>query len=452
MLPQDYYHQVFKGLEKCFHHYDYFIATGNELIAEGYDPAFPALAAPLDQLAHYTRERALQVHLPVIGKKSQSVLMPIDFEIFLGDDNYRLYSDKDTQKEYFKQIVPVADFIEQIFRSRGMPYLLDYTPSGGHFLFQNQFGDRATQALVGIGYLEEDLIKACRYIDPNDLRRRSGVALDAARVFSGLGKLNEYIALLTMEAFRDNETKGFYPVTISDSLDRCINLDNTWSEGSPFMRSIRSPFSLHKKNQEKYGYYHQPPLVDVIGSIFDGRTVELQNEMDLILDCMWDLEQAAAHAQSASGTIPRSNDTLIDFIGEYQRSDLYAFHQDFDREPDLPRGRALTEAKNETDIPDWAREILYDPNPRALQPNQLIGFVYDLCIRANWKPKYIGNVLRDLYQDPVHGWTQDFFRYPSEEKANYWARAYSAVALWRTGRLKIPAMPVKTSKNTNSGN
>ncbi|CAB1081271.1 hypothetical protein D1AOALGA4SA_8928, partial [Olavius algarvensis Delta 1 endosymbiont] len=48
--------------------------------------------------------------------------------------------------------------------------------------------------------------------------------------------------------------------------------------------------------------------------------------------------------------------------------------------------------------------MLYDPNPGALQPNKLIGFVYDFCIRANWKPKHIGNVLRDLYQDPVHGW------------------------------------------------
>ncbi|CAB1079782.1 hypothetical protein D1AOALGA4SA_7487, partial [Olavius algarvensis Delta 1 endosymbiont] len=35
MLPQDYYHRVFNGLENCFQHYDYFIATGNELIAEG---------------------------------------------------------------------------------------------------------------------------------------------------------------------------------------------------------------------------------------------------------------------------------------------------------------------------------------------------------------------------------------------------------------------------------
>jgi len=37
------------------------------------------------------------------------------------------------------------------------------------------------------------------------------------------------------------------------------------------MRSIRSPFSLHKKNQEKYMKYHQPPLVDVIGTYFDGQ-------------------------------------------------------------------------------------------------------------------------------------------------------------------------------------
>ena len=439
MLPQHYYNRVYERLEKCFQPYDYFIVTGNELVAEGCDPAFPALAAPLDKLAHYTQERALQVHLPVIGERSRSVLMPIDFEIFLGDDNHRLYSDKQTQKQYFEQIMPVADFIEQIFRSRGLPYLLDFTPSGGHFLFQNHMGDRATQALVEIGNLEEDLVKACTYIDPNDLRRRFGVALDAARVFSGLGKLAEYIALLTMEAFRDNEARGLYPVTISDSLDHCINLDNTWSEGSPFMRTIRSPFSLHKKNQEKYGYYHQPPLVDVIGAVFDGHTAENEKGMDFILDCMWDLEQAAAHAQSVAGTIPDSNDTLIDFIREYQKSDLYAFHRDFDREPDLPRGRALIDAKNEPNLPDWARNILYHPNPAALQPKNLIGFVYDFSIRADWKPKHIGNVLRDLYQDPTHGWTQDFFKYPAEEKANYWARVYSAVALWRTGRLNLPA-------------
>ena len=48
MLAQDYYHRVFERLEKCFQPYDYFIATGNELVTEGCDPAFPARAAPVE--------------------------------------------------------------------------------------------------------------------------------------------------------------------------------------------------------------------------------------------------------------------------------------------------------------------------------------------------------------------------------------------------------------------
>ena len=47
------------------------------------------------------------------------------------------------------------------------------------------------------------------------------------------------------------------------------------------------------------------------------------------------------------------------------------------------------------------------------------------------------NILRDIYQNPSFNWTQDFFKYPAEEKANFWARTYSAVALWETGRLRV---------------
>ena len=108
-----------------------------------------------------------------------------------------------------------------------MPYILDYTPSGAHFLFQNLLGYSTSEELQKIGNLENDLIKACNYIDPNDIRRWYGISLDAARVFSGLGKIAEYIALLTMEAFKENESKGLFPVTISDVQDRCLNFDNS---------------------------------------------------------------------------------------------------------------------------------------------------------------------------------------------------------------------------------
>jgi hypothetical protein len=184
------------------------------------------------------------------------------------------------------------------------------------------------------------------------------------------------------------------------------------------MRSIRSPFSLHKKNQEKYGKFHQPPLVDVIGTYFDGRNVDEEVDLDVILDCIWDLEKAAAHAQRFTGYIPCSDETLIDFVAEYKRSDLYAFHQDFDNQSEIPKGMALVYAREETRIPDWTRHILEHPNPSALQPQKMIGFVYDFLIRANWQPKHIAGIFRDLYQNPAYHWTQDFLKYPAQAKAN----------------------------------
>lgn len=437
MNTQTYYKRVVDRLKNCYQFSHYVIAAGYELVAEGLDPIFPAIAEPVDQLEKLTLQRGLQVHIPVIGEKSQAVLMPLDFEIFLTNQNQKLYEDRETNRKLFNQIIPVIRFLENLFQSRGIPYLLDYTPSGGHILFQNLLGYRATEELKKIGFLEEDLIKACNYIDPNDIRRWYGVSLDAARVFSGLSKIAEYISHLTMEAFKDNESKGLFPVTIADSHDRCINFDNSWCEGSPFMRSIRSPFSLHKRNQEKYGKYHAPPLVDVIGTYFDGINAHAQANIDLILDCMWNLEKAGDAAQRFSGFIPCSNETLIDFIREYKSSDLYLFHRDFESQEDIPRGLALAYAEKEKHIPDWTRNILHFPNPSALEPRKLQGFIYDFLIHAHWKPKHIANVLRDIYQNPAFNWTQDFIKYPAEEKSNFWTRTYSAVALWQTGRLNM---------------
>ena len=438
MDAQKYYKKVFAQLKNCFKYNDCVVAIEKELVKEGCDPAFPALTMPVDSLKYLTCERGFQVHLPVIGANSKSVLMPMDFEIFLSEDNYKLYTDKKTQKDYFKQTMPVLNYIKKIFIDRGMPFLQDYTPSGGHILFQNPLRQRSTTELKKIGYLEEGLIKACNVVDPGDLRRKNGISLEAASVFSGQGKIAEYIALLTMNAFKNNEKNGKLPVTISDSLKYCINLDNSWAEGSPHMRSIRSPFSLHKKNQEKYDRYDEPPLVDVVGCHFDGKKLTGEIDVDEVVDCMWDLEKAAKHAKIFTGNIPRANNTLIDFIGEYKKSGLYQFHKSFDSQVNIPRGRALEKAKQEDNIPDWTRNILQNPNPAAVQPINMIGFVYDFVIYAGWKPKHVANILRDMYLDYSNNWTQDFIdSYPAEEKANFWARTYSAIAYWKTGKLTV---------------
>ena len=433
----DYYKAVFPQLQNCYSQTDYFISNEKTLIEEyGADPAFPTATFETEKdLYHITAERGFQVHLPVLGK--DTVLAPMDYEIFLTKDQRRLFYSRDSHRYYFKGIWPVLNFIKDIFISRGMPFMLDYTAAGGHILFYNPVHQNSSKALASIGFLEEGLIENCKVKDRSDLRRRHRTRFRAARVFSGITRISEYIALLTMKEFRNNMVRGRLPVTVSDAIDNCINIDNSWAEGSPTFRCIRSPFSLHKKNWEKYGMA-KSPLVDVIGIVFNGKEVVGYNDMDFILDCMWDLGKAADYAKTFTGYIPNSNDTLVDFIEEYKRSDLYHFHQDFDNTPDIELGMAIQYAKEVQGLSDVTRWMLHWPNPMCLQPINLVNFIKEFVINFNWKPKHVANILRDVYANHEHGWTQDFDdAYPSDEKANFWTRTYTAMAYIENGRIRI---------------
>jgi hypothetical protein len=433
---REYYSAVFDRLLNCFDRSHYVVATGREIGEEGLDPAFPSIAEPVERLSDLARERALELHLPVVGEKSRSVLMPVDVELFLAQHNHRIYSSRASQRELLADVIPVIRFLEDLLRSRGIPYLLDYTPSGGHILFYTDVESRAGRALQAIGFVEEDLAEACSYTDPHDIRRWFGTSFEAARVFSGLAKLAEYAALLAMEAFRENEARGSLPVTIGDSHTRCINIDNSWSEGSPFMRCIRSPFSLHRKNRDRHGL-SAPPLVDIVGCSFDGENAVEERNLDAVLDCMWDLSAAARHAERFSGQIPCAGDALIELVEDYRASELFSFHRQFEAEPPLPRGQALARARTTHGLSPATRQVLTAPNPAALQPRRLIRLVREFFLGARWKPRHVGNILRDLYEDPSFGWSWDFFRYPSDAKANYWARCYAAIALWAEGQLRV---------------
>jgi hypothetical protein len=429
MNPQEYYSRVIDLLENCFQFSHYVLGKED---GNFHSPA--AVAEPVSELRRLTVEQGMEVAVPLVGEQSQSVLMPLDIRIFIAANGQEILADKKKQKEYFALLTPCLRYVENLFRERAMPYLLDYTPAGGRILFQNPLGYRSAKEVRDIGFVEKDLVKACSYIDFYDIRRWYGISHEAASLFSGLGRLAEYTALLAMQEFRDNAAGGLLPVAISGSLDRCISVDNTWAEGSPFLQAVTSPLSLYRGNP---GESCRQVMPAVMGSYFDGRTRVGTEDLDTILDCMWDLEKAAGHARRFSGYVPCANETLIDFVNEYRASDLYLFHRDFDRQDDMPCGRAIQRALEQQHLPDWTKQVLLSPNPAALQPKNITGLVYDFLIHAQWQPKHIANILRDLYQDPSHRWTQNFFRHPAEEKANFWARTYSAVALWKTGRLSV---------------
>lgn len=429
MEPREYYLTVQNKLKHCFEHSGCVITIEKELIEEGYPEAFPKMIISKDFIDYLTLQRGFQVHLPIIGSNCQTVLCPMDFEIFLSDDQAKLYTDKDAQKSYFKQTIPVIDYIKQIFKDNHLPFLLDYTPSGGHLLFHVDVDSPAGKALQSIGFIEEGMRRTSH---------KHGVTEKAMLTFSGITRIAEFVALKTMEAFKSSEAEGNLPVTISDSAEHCINIDNSWCEGAPHARSIRSPFSLHKKNQEKYKKVNDPPLVDVIGGLFDGRAFHHEIDIDSVVDCMWDLEKASAWAMNFSGKIPMANDSMVDFVAVYKASKLYQFHKEFDTTEDIPLGKALEYARNEKNVPVWANDILNNPDPRAVQPINMMGFVYDFTIQANWKPKHVANILRDIYISEEFHWVQDFIdSTPADEKANFWVRTFGALAYWKKGFLKI---------------
>lgn len=429
MEPREYYKTVADKINKSFEYSSCAIAIEKELISEGYPKDFPKMTADKSLISYLTCDRAFQVHLPIIGKNCKTVLCPMDFEIFLGEEQGLLYLNKKTQEKLFVQTLPVIDYIKQIFIDRNIPFLLDYTPSGGHILFHVDVDSDAGKAVQSIGTLEEGMLKS---------GLKNGVNEKAMLTFSGITRLAEFVALKTVLAFTDNESYGKLQVNISDSSKRCVNIDNSWCEGAPHSRSIRSPFSLHKKNQEKYGKHEEPPLVDVIGGYFDGKKLHYEADINLVIDCMWDLEKASEWAKNFDGTIPLANDSMVRFVKEYKNSELFSFHKDFDTTEDIPVSKALKYAKKESNVPVWTRDILYQPNPKAVQPINMIGFIYDFVIKAKWKPKHVANILRDIYLDDSFKWIQDFVEsYPADEKANFWVRTYAAMAYAQENLLTL---------------
>lgn len=93
------------------------MATGREIGAEGLNPVFPPVAEPVERLSVLARERALELHLPVVGKKSRSVLMPMDVEIFLAQHNHRIYSSRASQRELLTEVMPVIRFLGDLLRN-----------------------------------------------------------------------------------------------------------------------------------------------------------------------------------------------------------------------------------------------------------------------------------------------------------------------------------------------
>lgn len=434
MNSREYHIAMFDKLQNAFAKSSWVLGYGPELIAHGWAPdKLLVTAQPLDQLWRLTVEWDLEVFLPIFGKAGEYVLAPMDYEIFLADANYTIYSERHSQLHYFmKYIQPVTRLFEAFLKRYRVPYFADLTPSGGHFLFYVQKDTPEYAALAGIGCLEPELASAYCYEDQYDIKRTPAAGIEAGKVFSGIGRLWNYLSLLV----KTQSGELGLPVTICDTEHKCINLDNSWAAFPGYMRIIRSPFSLHKKNIHKF---HQAdfPLCDVAHVYNDGDSEIRFDDMNYLTKCMWDLELACQHHQNFSGFIPVSNANLVDLIEDsYKRSQLYHFDQEFDATPSRPLYETYDRALHDKTLNPKTHHMMTYPNPRALQPRVVKKFVADL-VDKGWNPKHIGDLINDIYCKPQFGWREDWFKNVSRTRANYWARVYAAEHLIETGKLRV---------------
>lgn len=333
----------------------------------------------------------------------------------------RLYADKGSQQHYFDNyICPVTNYIINILESYHIPFMVDMTPSGGHFLFWVLDGTKEWDALAGIGFLEEDLKRAYNYYDKDDLKRNPQIKECAGLVYNGLGKLWEYVSRLAVRDVRTGAKE--LPLTLSDPENKSVNLDITQYADPAFMRIMRSPFSAHKKRSKFIG--GAEPLVDVILSHYDGQSRTGNINFEHILNCMWNLEYAAEHSTQFTGFIPCANSNLIKLIEQYKKSSLFEHHKKIDLTPKLERQEAFLMAKNNNRLSEKTKSVLEHPNPRAMEPKALVKFIDDLRWN-NWNPSDIGCLIADLYEQPQHKWNTDWFKYPSRTRVNFWARIYT---------------------------
>ncbi|MBI4863436.1 MAG: hypothetical protein HY815_24690 [Candidatus Riflebacteria bacterium] len=440
----EYYAQVFEHLQNAFDHSPLVLAQGPELIKRGWNPeGLLVTFEPIENLHDLTVKEGMEVFLPIVGRH-KSILAPIDFEIFLSHENMQIYSDPGSQWHFHrKHIEPVSNFFERLMQSYGIPYLLDLTPSGGHVLFHVESGTEAYRELAGIGYLEQELLDACNYSDPTDLKRHDPCGFEAASVFSGIGRLWHYVSLLAKQELRGDEM----PITICDSEEKCVNIDNSWQADPAYMRVMRSPYSLHKKNIHKHQMKDAsgqavPPLCDVSRTFYDGANVVTCPDLKDLVECMWDFERAVDHSRHFTGHIPVANDNLVALIRDYKRTRLYELMCDFDSKDELHVGEALSRAVHDDRLSEKSRHVLAWPNPRLMQPNVLKKFVADL-IDSGWHPRHIGSLINDIYVQGQYNWHTNWLKYTSRTRANYWARAYASVHLFEAGvRLLDPSEPV----------
>ena len=142
-------------------------------------------------------------------------------------------------------------------------------------------------------------------------------------------------------------------------------------------------------------------------------------------------DDSANYAGAIKTDIPESSDGVERVIASYKRSDLFKFHNDFDRtQHDSPNRWSETYDKYHSQD-QRAEQILMNPAPALLKPNN-IQYLTRRLMAEGWHPKHIAGLIRSKYERD-YGWGKkeggnfNFHKYDACAHANKWVRFYGGL-------------------------
>ncbi len=374
------------------------------------------LQSPPAELPEYW-EGALEVDRSLWD--AESLIADIDLEYHNFDHPAAPWLDPERA---FRSQQPVFEVTRQILGEAGIAPLILVSGRGFHLVWKIRKDSKAVCRLAGLGRISPSLRNRYQQACAPD---GSTVNLELGRAFSGLGMILEFVGHRVMTVSSDKCAIPVQPAAIEvgpGAHGREIISFDLSEYGDPLhTRHLRLPFSAYLKPRQ------------LEWSVGEAQVRRLLPIFEIPLTGMQPMQAAAAMrdpaavveiARHCSASIPDQSDAMDQLLDSYEKSELAAFHKQFDEQfhatPELSDSSTVIRK-----APLCVQFLLDNPNDWLLRPAAL-QHVVRIFIALGWSPPSIAQRISSSYSMDCD-WGDIWARLDPQNRAIFYTRLFAGM-------------------------
>ena len=322
--------------------------------------------------------------------------------------------------EVFSRMEPAYQAARRVFRALGLRLRTAVTGRGYQFAGQVPLDDEVVTALG-------DMVETPAWLAPPGRWHQAGLAGSItdrhARASSGLGLLLEHLAHAIL---REAAPRSAIPVVFNGTVvgsgrvgRECVAIDFSHA-GDPLpvrhMRLAFSTYQWHRQRPDIFGA-HTAAVTPPLATILRGRET-----LTAMMTRGRGLEEGAAAAHAADGTLPTVTRGVRALLDSYRSSPLARFHDAFHA---ARRVRRPFRGIDEAATPPCVTATLARPNDRLLKPEHLQHLVRVLR-SLDWDPADIAALVESRYRED-HGWGDRWTWMEPRSRADFDVRVFAGL-------------------------